>query len=116
MGATASAPSTPARASAVARRRVSRYAGSVRSPLVAWAWPAAGRRTSLYYRLQRIERLAGTDLKDGNERLSLHLALKLAHLTGRYRSSRASVGQEAPAPSTPDGSGPGGTAGMMNAV
>jgi hypothetical protein len=67
-------------------------------------------RTSLYYRLQRIERLAGTDLKDGNERLSLHLALKLAHLTGRYRPNRTSVGrvgQEAPAPSTPDGSGPG---------
>jgi PucR C-terminal helix-turn-helix domain/GGDEF-like domain len=43
-------------------------------------------RASLYYRLQRIERLAGTDLKNGDERLSLHLALKLARLTGRYRS------------------------------
>jgi hypothetical protein len=61
-------------------------------------------RTSLYYRLQRIERLASTDLKDGNERLSLHLALKLAHLAGRYRPSRTSVGQETPAYSTPDGS------------
>ncbi|MBC6457919.1 PucR family transcriptional regulator, partial [Actinomadura sp. HBU206391] len=39
-------------------------------------------RTSLYYRLQRLEQLAGTDLKNGNERLSLHLALKLARLTG----------------------------------
>jgi PucR C-terminal helix-turn-helix domain/GGDEF-like domain len=39
-------------------------------------------RTSLYYRLQRVEELAGTDLKDGNERLSLHLALKLARLKG----------------------------------
>jgi hypothetical protein len=39
-------------------------------------------RTSLYYRLQRVERLAGTDLKNGNERLSLHLALKLARLKG----------------------------------
>ncbi|MCM0675534.1 helix-turn-helix domain-containing protein [Micromonospora phytophila] len=42
-------------------------------------------RTTLYYRLQRVEELADTDLKDGNERLCLHLALKLARLTGRYR-------------------------------
>ena len=42
-------------------------------------------RTSLYYRLQRVEQLAGTDLKNGGERLTLHLALKLARLTGRYR-------------------------------
>ncbi|HEX5540401.1 MAG TPA: helix-turn-helix domain-containing protein [Micromonospora sp.] len=42
-------------------------------------------RTTLYYRLQRIEELADTDLKDGNERLCLHLTLKLARLTGRYR-------------------------------
>jgi hypothetical protein len=39
-------------------------------------------RTTLYYRLQRVERLAGTDLKDGTERLCLHLALKLARLAG----------------------------------
>lgn len=51
-------------------------------------------RTSLYYRLQRIEQLAGTDLKDGTERLSLHLALKLAHLTGRYQPSRTRVAHE----------------------
>jgi hypothetical protein len=38
-------------------------------------------RTTLYYRLQRVEALAGTNLKDGNERLCLHLALKLARLT-----------------------------------
>ncbi|MER7335940.1 MULTISPECIES: helix-turn-helix domain-containing protein [unclassified Micromonospora] len=42
-------------------------------------------RTTLYYRLQRIEELAETDLKDGNERLCLHLALKLSRLTGHYR-------------------------------
>jgi DNA-binding PucR family transcriptional regulator len=42
-------------------------------------------RTTLYYRLQRVERLAETDLKDGNERLCLHLALKLGRLNGRYR-------------------------------
>lgn len=41
-------------------------------------------RTSLYYRLQRIEQLADTDLKDGMERLALHLTLKVARLTGRY--------------------------------
>lgn len=41
-------------------------------------------RTSLYYRLQRIERLVGTDLKDGMERLALHLTLKVARLTGHY--------------------------------
>ncbi|TMR23657.1 hypothetical protein ETD86_07405 [Nonomuraea turkmeniaca] len=41
-------------------------------------------RTSLYYRLQRVEELARTDLKDGNERLALHLSLKLARLSGRY--------------------------------
>lgn len=38
-------------------------------------------RTTVYYRLHRVEDLAGTDLKNGNERLSLHLALKLARLT-----------------------------------
>jgi hypothetical protein len=42
-------------------------------------------RTSLYYRLQRVEELAATDLKDGEERLALHLGLKLARLSGRYR-------------------------------
>jgi DNA-binding PucR family transcriptional regulator len=41
-------------------------------------------RTSLYYRLQRVETLADTDLKDGNERLMLHLSLKLARLSGRF--------------------------------
>jgi DNA-binding PucR family transcriptional regulator len=41
-------------------------------------------RTTLYYRLHRVEQLAETDLKDGNERLCLHLALKLARLNGAY--------------------------------
>ena len=40
-------------------------------------------RTSLYYRLQRVELLAGTDLKSGTERLALHLALKVARAAGR---------------------------------
>ncbi|RBQ19696.1 hypothetical protein DP939_13285 [Spongiactinospora rosea] len=42
-------------------------------------------RTSLYYRLQRVSELTGADLKDGGERLTLHLSLKLARLAGRYR-------------------------------
>jgi hypothetical protein len=41
-------------------------------------------RTSLYYRLQRVEELAGTDLKSGDERLMLHLSLKMARLAGRF--------------------------------
>jgi PucR C-terminal helix-turn-helix domain/GGDEF-like domain len=43
-------------------------------------------RTSLYYRLQRVEQLAHTDLKDGLERLALHLAIKFARMTGEYDS------------------------------
>jgi hypothetical protein len=40
-------------------------------------------RTSLYYRLQRVADLTGADLKHGDERLMLHLSLKLARLHGR---------------------------------
>ncbi|WP_166352242.1 PucR family transcriptional regulator [Phytoactinopolyspora limicola] len=47
-------------------------------------------RTSLYYRLQRVEQLANTDLKDGIERLALHLALKVARMTGQYAPRRGS--------------------------
>ncbi|MDT7570132.1 MAG: hypothetical protein QOE05_306 [Actinomycetota bacterium] len=39
-------------------------------------------RASLYYRLGRIEQIAGVDLKDGEDRLALHLGLKLSKLTG----------------------------------
>jgi hypothetical protein len=49
-------------------------------------------RTSLYYRLQRVEQLAATDLKDGNERLCLHLAIKLARLSGRYPGAGVAAG------------------------
>lgn len=42
-------------------------------------------RTSLYYRLQRLESLAETNLRSGEERLTLHLSLKLARLSGRWR-------------------------------
>jgi hypothetical protein len=41
-------------------------------------------RTSLYYRLQRVEQLANTDLKNGLERLALHLTIKIARMTGEY--------------------------------
>lgn len=41
-------------------------------------------RATLYYRLQRIEDLTAADLKDGNDRLTLHLGLKLARLNGRF--------------------------------
>ena len=40
-------------------------------------WP---HRTSLYYRLRRIEDLAGVDLSRGADRLLCHLALRLARL------------------------------------
>lgn len=39
-------------------------------------------RTSLYHRLHRIETLMEVDLKDGDDRLSLHLGLKFARLQG----------------------------------
>jgi sugar diacid utilization regulator len=39
-------------------------------------------RASLYYRLQRIEQIAGVNLKSGADRLALHLGLKLARLLG----------------------------------
>jgi sugar diacid utilization regulator len=39
-------------------------------------------RTSLYYRLSRIEEITGMSLANGGDRLSLHLGLKLARLSG----------------------------------
>ncbi|GAB1823750.1 PucR family transcriptional regulator [Herbidospora sp. RD11066] len=39
-------------------------------------------RTSLYYRLSRIEEITGLSLKSGGVRLDLHLGLKLARLQG----------------------------------
>jgi hypothetical protein len=41
-------------------------------------------RASLYYRLDKAQRLTGTDFGDGADRLALHLSFKLARLTGRY--------------------------------
>jgi len=37
-------------------------------------------RASLYYRLQKIEELSGTSLKSGDDRLALHLGLKLVRM------------------------------------
>lgn len=41
-------------------------------------------RGTLYYRLQKAERIAGVDLRSGCDRLALHLGLKLARLIGLY--------------------------------
>jgi sugar diacid utilization regulator len=48
-------------------------------------------RASLYYRLHQIEELTGTSLKSGEDRLMLHLSLKLAWLLGVHPSQRAAV-------------------------
>jgi len=40
-------------------------------------------RTTLYYRLGRIAELTGMDLRDGGERLAVHLGLKVARLARR---------------------------------
>jgi len=50
-------------------------------------------RATLYYRLRRIEQIVGVDLEDGNDRLALHLSLKLARLAGII----AEVGASEPA-------------------
>ena len=39
-------------------------------------------RTTLYYRLSRIEQISGLSLHDGPDRLLAHLALRLSHLYG----------------------------------
>jgi hypothetical protein len=50
-------------------------------------------RASLYYRLQRIEQVTGTSLKDGADRLALHASLKLARLLGLHpATTRANAG------------------------
>lgn len=41
-------------------------------------------RTTLYYRLTRIEKLTGLNLRSGGDRLLLHLGLKMARLAGLY--------------------------------
>jgi DNA-binding PucR family transcriptional regulator len=39
-------------------------------------------RTSLYYRLRRIEEISGLDLNHGEDRLLCHVVLRLARLDG----------------------------------
>lgn len=41
-------------------------------------------RGTLYYRLQKAERIAGINLHDGADRLAIHLGFKLLRFTGRY--------------------------------
>jgi PucR C-terminal helix-turn-helix domain len=43
-------------------------------------------RTSLYYRLRRIEEVAGVDLSRGEDRLLCHVALRLAKLQGSLKN------------------------------
>jgi sugar diacid utilization regulator len=48
-------------------------------------------RTSLYARLRRLEREAGVDLGNGEDRLTLHISLRLMRLTGAGSSRPADV-------------------------
>lgn len=43
-------------------------------------------RGTLYYRLQKAERIGGLDLHNGDDRLSVHLGFKLARYTGLLRT------------------------------
>jgi hypothetical protein len=45
-------------------------------------------RGTLYYRLQKAEQMAGVDLRNGDDRLALHLGFKLARLIGLYPKQR----------------------------
>jgi len=44
-------------------------------------------RATLYYRLDKAQQLTGVDLRDGNDRLALHMSLKLARLVGRWTTA-----------------------------
>jgi DNA-binding PucR family transcriptional regulator len=46
-------------------------------------------RSSLYYRLSKCEAVAGINLRDGGDRLSFHLAVKLARLSGHLERTAA---------------------------
>ena len=63
-------------------------------------------RTTLYYRLRKIEEVLGIDLEDGSDRLALHLGLKLARLGGLLKGDmgktpavREEADEERPTPS-----------------
>jgi hypothetical protein len=49
-------------------------------------------RGSLYYRLHRIEDIAGVSLRSGHDRLMLHVGIKLARIHGLYPSADADAG------------------------
>lgn len=65
-------------------------------------------RATLYYRLGKAQRLTGADLRDGNDRLSLHLSFKLARLTERYPCADQAAGARDDG-FTEGGRAPGGT-------
>ena len=48
-------------------------------------------RASLYHRLARIQEITGADLHNGEDRLALHLGLKLARLAGIYPAAATDV-------------------------
>jgi hypothetical protein len=41
-------------------------------------------RGTLYYRLQKAQQMAGINLRDGDDRLAIHIGFKLARLSGLY--------------------------------
>ncbi len=50
-------------------------------------------RATLYYRLNKVERLTGISLKDGEDRLAMHLGLKLSRLCGLHPAPEAATGE-----------------------
>lgn len=44
-------------------------------------------RGTLYYRLQKAQRMGGIDLRDGHDRLAIHLGFKLARLIGLWQAT-----------------------------
>ena len=48
-------------------------------------------RGTLYYRLEKAEQIAGMDLRNGQDRLALHLGFKLARLAGVYAGQREAI-------------------------
>jgi hypothetical protein len=49
-------------------------------------------RATLYYRLDKVAKLTGANLRDGNDRLTLHLGFKLARLAGLHPCPGGSPG------------------------
>jgi sugar diacid utilization regulator len=58
-------------------------------------------RGSLYYRLNRIAAITGADLRSGDDRLMLHVGLKLARLAGLYSGNGAALTVHSPTPTPP---------------